>query len=163
MNRSSPSESSAIPVLKIGAVVLRYDSSRSVSESLAAWGQQRSCVGDKESPSTKILIVRPIPKHAGEVPPFVLPRGSRQYQDANGAWHDARDVATGAAHAGALEPFSRALAREIEEEAGVSGDMLARARVVELGTMDFANSSGCNAADGYTPCRCNGSAMGLAR
>ncbi|MBX9726435.1 MAG: hypothetical protein K2X09_04145, partial [Rickettsiales bacterium] len=62
----------------------------------------------------EILIIRPIPKQAGEVPPFVLPRGSRQYQDASGMWHDARDVATGFAHAATLEPFTRALAREIE-------------------------------------------------
>lgn len=85
----------------------------------------------------EILIIQPIPKHAGEVPPFVLPRGSRQYCDAQGVWHDARDAATGAKHADTLEPFTRALAREIEEEAGVSGDMLARARVNELGAMAF--------------------------
>ena len=86
-----------------------------------------------------ILIIRPIPKHVGEVPAFVLPRGSRQYQDASGAWQDARDAQTGIANAHRLEPYARALMREIDEEAGVSGDMLARARVVELGAMDFAS------------------------
>ncbi len=88
-----------------------------------------------------ILIIRPKPKHTGELPPFVLPRGSRQYQDVNGDWQDARDAATGAKYMATLEPFSRALVREIEEEAGVSSDMLARAQVVELGAMAFQSRS----------------------
>lgn len=88
-----------------------------------------------------ILVIRPKPKTAGELPPFVLPRGSRQYQDADGMWHDARDKEIGDRFAARLEPFARALAREIEEEAGVSGDMLARAQVVELGSMEFASRS----------------------
>ena len=98
------------PILKIGAVVLRGDGA--------------------------VLIVQPKPKHAGEIPPFVLPRGSRQYA---GAWHDARDVVTGEKHKDRLEPFERALAREVEEEAGVTSDMLARANVRELGRLEFAS------------------------
>jgi hypothetical protein len=99
------------PVLKIGAVVVRAPH--------------------------EILILQPIPKRAGEVPAFVLPRGSRQYQDAHGQWHDARDMATGEKYQATLEPFTRALAREIEEEAGVDGAMLARADVRELGRLEF--------------------------
>ena len=103
------------PILKIGAVVLR--------------------VGGQ------VLVIQPKPKHAGEIPPFVLPRGSRQYQDANGGWHDARDVATGEKYAAMLEPFTRALAREVEEEAGVTEAMLARADVHELGRLEFQSRS----------------------
>ncbi len=88
-----------------------------------------------------ILILRPIPKNAGEVTAFVLPRGSRQYRDDAGAWHDARDAATGAKHAAMLEPFERALAREIEEEAGVSSTQLAAAQVQDLGRLDFESRS----------------------
>jgi 8-oxo-dGTP pyrophosphatase MutT (NUDIX family) len=102
----------AVPILKIGAVLVHPI-------------------------SREILIVRPHPKTLGEVPPFVLPRGSRQYQDDAGAWHDARDVETGTKHRDRLEPFARALAREIEEEAGVNADMLAAAKVTEIGAMDF--------------------------
>jgi 8-oxo-dGTP pyrophosphatase MutT (NUDIX family) len=89
----------------------------------------------------QILIIRPIPKHKGEVPAFVLPRGSRQYRDASGQWHDARDAATGEKHAATLEPLERALAREIEEEAGVSPAQLAAAWVYDLGRMDFQSRS----------------------
>ncbi len=107
-----------IPVLKIGAVVLRGADAKGLPD---------------------ILIVRPHPKTPGEVPPFVLPRGSRQYQDAAGAWHDARDAQTGAQYAARLEPFMRGLQREVEEEAGVDSAMLARAQVQELGTMEFTS------------------------
>jgi 8-oxo-dGTP pyrophosphatase MutT (NUDIX family) len=99
------------PILKIGAVVLRADGA--------------------------VLIVQPKPKHSGEIPPFVLPRGSRQYQDDAGAWVDARDVATGEQYQDRLEPFTRALAREVQEEAGVTLAMLARADVRELGRLEF--------------------------
>lgn len=99
------------PILKIGAVVLRADGA--------------------------VLVVQPKPKRAGELPPFVLPRGSRQYQDETDAWVDARDVATGEKYRDRLEPFARALAREVEEEAGVTPAMLSRADVRELGRMEF--------------------------
>ena len=103
------------PILKIGAVVLRADGA--------------------------VLVVQPKPKRAGENPPFVLPRGSRQYQDEHGLWHDARDVATGDQYRDRLESFTRALTREVEEEAGVTPDMLARAQVRELGRMEFQSRS----------------------
>lgn len=109
------------PVIKIGAVV--------VADRL------QSAVGSLRTRS--ILILQPIPKKQGEVPAYVLPRGSRQYRDAAGVWHDARDMATAEAHRDALEPFSRALAREVEEEAGVTPDMLARATLRELGARAF--------------------------
>lgn len=112
-------------------------------------GGEASCVAplspltthDSRLTHHQFLIIQPIPKTPGEVPPFVLPRGSRQYQDANGNWQDARDEATGTQHAATLEPFVRALERELAEEAGVSSAMLARARVVELGDMMFTSRS----------------------
>lgn len=85
----------------------------------------------------RVLILQPIPKNAGDVPAFVLPRGSRQYQDEHGQWVDARDVATGEKYAASLEPYARGLAREVEEEAGVTAAMLSRAKVNEMGVMDF--------------------------
>lgn len=106
----TPTENS--PVLKIGAVIIRPN-------------------------DHAVLIMQPKPKTEGELPAYVLPRGSRQYQDATGAWQDARDVATGVAHADTLEPFERGLAREIEEEAGITPEQLGRAQVIELGAMDF--------------------------
>jgi 8-oxo-dGTP pyrophosphatase MutT (NUDIX family) len=91
--------------------------------------------------SFSILIIQPKPKRAGEVPPFVLPRGSRQYQDEAGAWVDARDVATGEKYQERLEPFTRCLTREVEEEAGVTPEMLARAEVRALGRLEFQSRS----------------------
>ncbi len=114
MNDLSP------PILKIGAVVL------------TASGEQ-------------VLILQPLPKQQGEVPPFVLPRGSRQYATSTAeggvVWQDARDAATGLAHAATLEPYLRALTREIEEEAGVTPSQLADARVHALGAMAFHSRS----------------------
>lgn len=88
-----------------------------------------------------VLIVRPQPKHAGEVPPFVMPRGSRQYRDAQGEWQDARDAATARIHAATFEPLETTLIREIEEEAGVPPSVLRKASVYELGVRDFASRS----------------------
>lgn len=134
-----------IPILKIGAVVLRATSQaefavRSAPREPRSGGGQRS-EGGIAPFNYEILILRPIPKTPGDIPAFVLPRGSRQYQDATGAWHDARDAATGAAHAASLEDFRRAFEREVEEEAGVTPAMLARARVVEMGPLMFQSRS----------------------
>lgn len=120
------------PILKVGAVLLR----RCHAVGGVAANQRINGSADYE-----ILIIQPIPKNSGELPQFVLPRGSRQYSlmavDGSVVWHDARDAATGIEHAARLEPFSRALAREIEEEAGVSAAMLARAAQSELGALEF--------------------------
>lgn len=89
----------------------------------------------------EVLIVRPKPKHVGEVPLFVLPRGSRQYKGADGQMHDARDAATAVAHADALEPLNETLTREIEEEAGVPASILNKAIIRELGVRNFASRS----------------------
>lgn len=93
----------------------------------------------------EILIIRPHPKTPGEKPKFVLPRGSRQYQDETGNWHDARDAATAHAHAATLEPLTRALAREAEEEAGLTAEFFTvlqrQHRFDELGTRVFASRS----------------------
>lgn len=85
------------------------------------------------------LLVRPHPKYPGEVPPFVLPRGSRQYQDTDGTWHDARDHEAAVAHAEALEPLTCTLLREMEEEAGIPPRLLQQADVRELGQRLFAS------------------------
>ncbi len=93
----------------------------------------------------RVLIIRPLPKHPGEIPKFVLPRGSRQYRDASGEWRDARDEATAIAYAAMLEPLLRTLAREAEEEAGLSSNQLTalqqRGAVREMGARLFASSS----------------------
>lgn len=115
---SAVSASLTPPVYKVGALVLRP----------AAQGMQ-------------VLIVRPQPKRPGEVPPFVLPRGSRQYRDAEGNWHDARDGAIAQMQEAALEPLTATLLREIEEEAGVPPKILRKAKVHELGRREFASRS----------------------
>lgn len=106
------------PIIKVGALVLR-----------------------PVEGAHEVLVVRPHPKNAGEVPPFVLPRGSRQYLGASGEWEDARDVATARAHQAALEPLTRTLVREIEEEAGVPPKILRKAAVHEMGVRDFTSRS----------------------
>ena len=121
------------PILKIGAVVLRGMTAVDCAER-----REGDAVPFSEY---QILIVQPIPKKLGEVPPFVLPRGSRQYQAADGQWHDARDEATGLAHAATLEPYARGLQREIEEEAGITPTQLAAAQVIEMGDMLFQSRS----------------------
>ena len=91
-----------------------------------------------------VLIVQPVPKTAQDVPAYVLPRGSRQYAvvvDGQTQWHDARDAGTGARHADTLEPYRRGLTREIEEEAGITPQQLAKAKVVDMGVMDFTSRS----------------------
>ena len=112
------SSASQTPIFKVGALVL-----------CALGGQMQ------------VLLVRPQPKHAGEVPPFVLPRGTRQYATPQGEWIDARDAETAITHADMLEPLTRTLVREIEEEAGVPPAMLRKATVHELGVRDFASRS----------------------
>ncbi|MFZ4541632.1 MAG: hypothetical protein ACOYNL_07475 [Rickettsiales bacterium] len=104
-----------LPVLKIGAVVLRAD-------------------------TRDVLIVQPVPKRVGEVPAYVMPRGSRQYLHED-AWHDARDAATGLQHQATLEPFERGLLREIEEEAGVTQAQVAQAQVRDIGVRYFQSRS----------------------
>lgn len=102
------------PVYKVGAVILR---------------------------GAQVLIVRPKPKHPGEVPPFVLPRGSRQYADAQGQWHDMRDPTTARTHITTAEPLTHTLLREIEEEAGVPPSILRTSDVRELGVRNFRSRS----------------------
>ena len=111
----------AAPVYKVGILLLRP----------RADGQ------------TEMFILRPCPKNSGEVPRFVLPRGSRQYIDAAGNRHDARDAQAAIAHADTLEPLHRTLLREAEEEAGLPAPELQRlldsGRVRELGAREFAS------------------------
>jgi hypothetical protein len=97
-----------------------------------------------DSGAPEILIIKPKPKHPGEMPPFVLPRGSRQYWEWNGdgrIYADVRDDETARAHADQLEPLTRTLSREIHEEAGIVPDDLARLEVAELGALPFASRS----------------------
>ena len=113
------SPSAIAPVYKAGIVLLRH----------GADGQ------------TEIFIIRPHPKNPGEIPRFVLPRGSRQYRDAAGQWRDARDAATALQHAATLEPIHHTLLREAEEEAGIPATELQRllhaGLVHELGAREF--------------------------
>jgi len=108
------------PVLKIGAVILR--------------------ASDKA-----VLIVQPIPKQKGEIPPYVLPRGTRQYAvvvSGETEWRDVpRDTSLSDEQLATLEPFYRGLVREIDEEAGISHSQLELCDVQELGTLDFKSRS----------------------
>lgn len=106
-------------VTKVGAVVLRTDGA-----------------------APRVLLVQPRPKpHTPEdMPPMGLPRGTRMYALADGAMVDANhDGNTPPPPGAVLEPLADTLVREVEEEAGVSADMLARATVYEMGTRRFAS------------------------
>lgn len=110
-----------VPVYKIGAVVLRQ----------------------RDGQAPEFFIMRTKPKRAGERAPWALPRGSRQYAqaDAGGKLHyyDARDAAIAAQHADTLEPLTRALKRELYEEAGIPRSVLQcpDVRVQDMGTRLF--------------------------
>jgi 8-oxo-dGTP pyrophosphatase MutT (NUDIX family) len=114
----------AVPVYKVGAVFLRGL--------------------DTEFP--EVLIIRPKPKIEGELPPYVLPRGSRQYWDkgADGKkhYHDVRDAKTALAHAPHLEPLTRTLLRESYEEAGIHHQDLRQQEIYEVGPVDFTSKKG---------------------
>ena len=107
-----------IPILKIGAVIIRES-------------------------DDAVLIIQPIPKHEDEIPQYVLPRGTRQYAvvvNGETEWHDARDAQTGVKYAETLEPFYRGLEREIEEEAGITREQLRSSRVIEMAGRDFSSN-----------------------
>lgn len=122
------------PVIKIGAVVVRAS-------------------------DRAVLIVQPKAKNKGEHAPLVLPRGSRQYSttDSEGhvVWHDARDMDTAEKHRNTLEPYERALKRELREEAGLSTHALRHAKTLgnvrDLGVMDFdSNKKGTYKVQWFT-------------
>ncbi len=91
----------------------------------------------------EIFILRPTPKNPNEQAKFVLPRGSRQYSNAQGEWVDARDQATAQQFADRLEPLARTLAREMEEEAGLPVHCLAEGSVeiTPLGMREFHSAT----------------------
>lgn len=88
-----------------------------------------------------VLVIQPKPKARSpeDLPPIGLVRGTRMYRDAAGndmdANHDGRTAPDGE-----LEPVTETLAREIEEEAGVTRAMLEAARVIDMGPRMFASS-----------------------
>jgi 8-oxo-dGTP pyrophosphatase MutT (NUDIX family) len=75
----------------------------------------------------EVFLLRPKPKHPGEVAPFVLPRGSRAYRAADGTLQDVRDAATALRHQDHLEPLEETLLREAYEEAGIPTPLLQHA------------------------------------
>lgn len=92
----------------------------------------------------QVLIVRPIAKRAGETPPFVLPRGTRQYYDSTtSVWIDARSEEQAVEHVATLEPLSQTLLREAEEEAGIPPAVLQRdgLEYYELGPRMFQSTT----------------------
>lgn len=92
----------------------------------------------------EVLLVRPVAKRPGGTAPWVLPRGSRQYRDAGGAWRDVRSLADAApVSAEAWEPSLRNFAREVCEEAGFTPELLRSnlVRVMELGARVFASGA----------------------
>jgi len=107
--------SPAPPIHKVGVVVLRRDADE-----------------------FRVLLLRPRAKREGGATPYVLPRGTRQYQDPEtGEWLDARTAAEAAAHADKKwESFERAARREVHEEAGVPPSLLQQ-RMKEMGARDY--------------------------
>lgn len=108
------STDSPAPVTKVGAVILR----------------------GVETGAPQVFVVQPYGTKA-DIPAFVLPRGTRAYPAADGTLVDARDEATARAHADQLEDFTDTLAREIEEEAGMTPAQLAQSKVIELGVLPY--------------------------
>ncbi len=87
----------------------------------------------------EVLLVRPKPKNEGEQAPWVLPRGSRRYQDSGGDWHDVRtadDRKLVERHHLRMEPLEETLLREAEEESGIDAKLLRsnHLRLYRLGT-----------------------------
>lgn len=117
--RDDPPFHAAMPVYKAGIVLLREGAG-----------------------SVEGLFTQVRPKQAGEAASLALPRGSRQYCDAQGHWRDARDDETARAYATRLEPLSATLIREAEEEAGVPPSLFDETPVYALGTRLFTSRSG---------------------
>lgn len=114
------SDDTSFPVItKVGAIVLRPTAS-----------------------GFELLVIqpKPKPKTPDDLPPIGLVRGTRAMRLADGAVVDANHDGRTAPPADAvLEPLTETLAREIEEEAGIAGAMLANARVVEMGARLFGS------------------------
>jgi ADP-ribose pyrophosphatase YjhB (NUDIX family) len=104
------------PIHKVGIVVLRRDADEA-----------------------RVLLVRPKAKQPGDQAPWVLPRGTRQYQDPEtGQWWDARKQEEALAHAqDEWESFAAAASREVEEEAGVPPALLQQRGLKEMGARDY--------------------------
>lgn len=106
------------PVNKVGAIILR----------------------GLETGAPQVFVVQPYGTKPDN-PPFVLPRGTRAYRKPDGTLVDARDAETARAQADHLEDFRETLAREIEEEAGMTPAQLAQSKVIELGALPFESRS----------------------
>lgn len=107
-------------VTKVGAVILRV-----------------------RSGTQEVLLIQPKPKPRtpDDLPPMGLPRGTRMYRNAAGNLVDAdHDGRTAPPAAAVLEPVRETMAREMEEEAGLTTQMLARATVHALGPRLFAST-----------------------
>jgi 8-oxo-dGTP pyrophosphatase MutT (NUDIX family) len=89
----------------------------------------------------ELLFVRPKGKRDSQAP-FVLPRGTRQYADAQGMMHDARDAATAMQFAEQLEPLKETARREAREEAGVPPEWFDMVEVIDMGARDYFSPSG---------------------
>jgi len=77
-----------------------------------------------------------------DIPPYVLPRGTRAWRDAGGALVDARTLEDAAAHADALEELRDTAKREAHEEAGVSPALFDACDVRALGSMLYHSETG---------------------
>ena len=92
----------------------------------------------------EVLAIQPRPKAKSpdDLPPIGLVRGTRSYFDTStntliDADHNGR---TAPPEGMVLEPLAHTLAREIEEEGGVTAAMLANAQVREMGARLFASA-----------------------
>ena len=104
-----------IPIHKVGVVVVKYDHKE--------W---------------QTLLLRPNPKKNDRTPPLVPPRGTRQYQDADGEWKDAREVEDAIAHAKKeWEKFADTAQRELWEEAGIAPELSNKRGLTEIGEREY--------------------------
>lgn len=107
------------PVTKVGAAVLRFEHG---------------------VPEVLVIQPKPKPKSPQDLPPIGLVRGTRMYRTPEGESIDANhDGRTAPPEGSILEPVRETLRREIEEEAGVTTDMLQKARIVDMGPRVFAS------------------------
>ena len=106
-----------IPIHKVGVVVVKYDHKE--------W---------------QTLLLRPNPKKNDKTPPLVPPRGTRQYQDADGEWKDARELEDAIAHADdkwVWQEFADTARRELWEEAGIAPELTNKRGLTEIGDREY--------------------------
>ena len=120
----------AAPINKVGLVLLRD--------------------ADEDDPSICLVQVKAKNPAEQELIDFGLPKGTRQYEDPQTrAWVDARNWATAHQHRDRLEPLSRTLMNEAEQEIGLPAKAFAAGKIHELGRRFFTSRKGFHATGAY--------------